>query len=113
MVNGGRPEVMVLNDGWTVVTRDGQLSAHFEHTVLITEGEPEILTWPAKVPFQVEGRVVEALPKMRFRVELANGHRLLAHVSGKHRRLAEGLAAGDRVKVEVSPFDLSKGSITR
>jgi methionyl aminopeptidase len=50
MVNGGRPEVMVLNDGWTVVTKDGQLSAHFEHTVLITEGEPEILTWPAKMP---------------------------------------------------------------
>jgi len=50
MVNGGRPEVVVLNDGWTVVTKDGQLSAHFEHTVLITEGEPEILTWPAKMP---------------------------------------------------------------
>jgi methionyl aminopeptidase len=48
MVNGGKPEVAVLNDGWTVVTKDGQLSAHFEHTVLITEREPEILTWPAK-----------------------------------------------------------------
>jgi len=48
MVNAGGPEVKVLNDGWTVVTKDGQLSAHFEHTVLITEGEPEILTWPAK-----------------------------------------------------------------
>jgi methionyl aminopeptidase len=50
MVNGGGPDVMVLNDGWTVVTKDGSLSAHFEHTVLITEGEPEILTWPAKMP---------------------------------------------------------------
>lgn len=49
MVNGGGPEVMVLKDGWTVVTKDGQLSAHFEHTVLITESEPEILTWPAKM----------------------------------------------------------------
>jgi methionyl aminopeptidase len=48
MVNAGGPEVVVLKDGWTVVTKDGQLSAHFEHTVLITEGEPEILTWPAK-----------------------------------------------------------------
>jgi methionyl aminopeptidase len=48
MVNGGRPEVVVLKDGWTVVTKDGQLSAHFEHSVLITEGEAEILTWPAK-----------------------------------------------------------------
>lgn len=45
MVNVGRPGVKVLRDGWTVVTEDGQLSAHFEHTVLITRGEPEILTW--------------------------------------------------------------------
>ena len=44
MVNFGRPEVKVLSDNWTVVTSDGQLSAHFEHTVLITKGEPEILT---------------------------------------------------------------------
>lgn len=44
MVNAGRPEVKILKDGWTVVTVDAQLSAHFEHTVLITEGEPEILT---------------------------------------------------------------------
>ena len=44
MVNFGRPDVKVLGDNWTVVTSDGQLSAHFEHTVLITKGEPEILT---------------------------------------------------------------------
>jgi methionyl aminopeptidase len=44
MVNIGRPDVRVLSDGWTVVTRDNQLSAHFEHTVLITRGAPEILT---------------------------------------------------------------------
>jgi methionyl aminopeptidase len=48
MVNAGRPEVKMLKDGWTVVTADGQLSAHFEHTVLITEGEPEIMTCPEK-----------------------------------------------------------------
>ena len=48
MVNAGRPEVKILKDGWTVVTQDGSLSAHFEHTVLITGGEPEILTWPEK-----------------------------------------------------------------
>jgi methionyl aminopeptidase len=45
MVNAGRAEVKILKDGWTVVTQDGSLSAHFEHTVLITAGEPEILTW--------------------------------------------------------------------
>ncbi|MBE0543854.1 MAG: type I methionyl aminopeptidase [Verrucomicrobia bacterium] len=50
MVNSGQAGVKILNDGWTVVTQDGSLSAHFEHTVLITEGEPEILTWPERVP---------------------------------------------------------------
>jgi len=50
MVNVGRPDVKILKDGWTVVTQDGSLSAHFEHTVLITEGEPEILTCAAKMP---------------------------------------------------------------
>src|SRR6267143_2843163 len=48
MVNAGSPAVKILNDGWTVVTKDGQLSAHFEHTVLITEAEPEILTCSEK-----------------------------------------------------------------
>jgi methionyl aminopeptidase len=49
MVNAGRPEVKILNDDWTVVTLDGSLSAHFEHTVLITESEPEILTCPERM----------------------------------------------------------------
>ena len=49
MVTVGGPEVVILKDGWTVVTKDGQLSAHFEHTVLITESEPVILTCPAKM----------------------------------------------------------------
>jgi methionyl aminopeptidase len=49
MVNIGRPDVKILKDGWTVVTQDGSLSAHFEHTILVTDGEPEILTW-AKMP---------------------------------------------------------------
>jgi len=48
MVNAGSAAVQVLKDGWTVVTKDGQPSAHFEHTVLITESEPEILTCPEK-----------------------------------------------------------------
>jgi methionyl aminopeptidase len=54
MVNAGLPGTKTLNDGWTVVTQDGSLSAHFEHTVLITEGEPEILTWPEKVPSRLK-----------------------------------------------------------
>jgi len=54
MVNAGQPAVKILKDGWTVVTQDGSLSAHFEHTVLITEGEPEILTWPEKKPSRLK-----------------------------------------------------------
>jgi methionyl aminopeptidase len=54
MVNAGMAGVKILNDGWTVITQDGSLSAHFEHTVLITEGEPEILTWPEKVPSKLK-----------------------------------------------------------
>jgi len=54
MVNAGRPDVKILKDGWTVVTVDGSLSAHFEHTVLITDGEPEILTWPDKTPLKLK-----------------------------------------------------------
>ncbi len=56
MVNAGLPGVKILNDGWTVVTQDASLSAHFEHTVLVTEGEPEILTCPAKMPSQLKAR---------------------------------------------------------
>ena len=54
MVSAGRPEVKILKDGWTVVTQDGSLSAHFEHTVLITEGEPEILTCPERMPSKLK-----------------------------------------------------------
>ena len=48
MINLGQAKVRVLEDKWTVVTADGLPSAHFEHTVLVTEGAPEILTWPRK-----------------------------------------------------------------
>lgn len=50
MINAGVSEVQMLSDGWTVVTADGQPSAHFEHTVLVTEGDAEILTWLGKTP---------------------------------------------------------------
>ena len=54
MVNAGSPGVKILKDGWTVVTQDGSLSAHFEHTILVTEGEPEILTWPERMPSKLK-----------------------------------------------------------
>ncbi|HHU81617.1 MAG TPA: translation initiation factor IF-1 [Firmicutes bacterium] len=60
---------------------------------------------------EVEGTVVEPLPNAMFRVELANGHRILAHISGKMRMNFIKILAGDRVLVELSPYDLSRGRI--
>jgi translation initiation factor IF-1 len=65
----------------------------------------------SKEGIEVEGRVVECLPEGLCRVELANGHRVLAHVSGKMRLNFVRIALGDSVTVEMSPYDLSKGSI--
>jgi translation initiation factor IF-1 len=65
-----------------------------------------------KEAIEVEGVVVEALPNATFRVELANGHRVLAHISGKIRVHYIRVLPGDRVLVELSPYDLSRGRIT-
>ncbi len=61
---------------------------------------------------RVEGTVVETLPNAMFRVELDNGHRILAHISGKMRMHFIKILPGDRVTVEMSPYDLTKGRIT-
>lgn len=61
---------------------------------------------------EVEGVVNEALPNAMFRVELDNGHKVLAHVSGKIRMHFIRILPGDRVKVELSPYDLTRGRIT-
>ena len=61
---------------------------------------------------EVEGTVVEALPNAQFQVELENGHKLLAHISGKLRMNFIRILPGDKVTVEISPYDLSKGRIT-
>ena len=63
-------------------------------------------------PIQVEGTVIESLPNTCFRVELDNGHRVLAHISGKMRMHFIKILPGDRVVIELSPYDLSKGRIT-
>ncbi|NOY46537.1 translation initiation factor IF-1 [Deferrisoma camini] len=60
---------------------------------------------------EVEGTVVEPLPNAMFRVELDNGHKVLAHVSGKMRKYFIRILPGDRVTVELSPYDLSRGRI--
>jgi translation initiation factor IF-1 len=66
---------------------------------------------PKEDAIEVEGRVVEPLPNAMFRVELANGHRVLAHISGKMRMHYIKILPGDRVIVELSPYDLSRGRI--
>ena len=60
---------------------------------------------------EVEGTIVEVLPNARFKVELENGHSVLAHVSGKMRMYFIRILAGDKVKLELSPYDLTKGRI--
>lgn len=61
---------------------------------------------------EVEGKVIEPLPNAMFRVELENGHRVLAHISGKMRMHYIRILPGDKVKLELSPYDLNRGRIT-
>jgi translation initiation factor IF-1 len=65
-----------------------------------------------KDAIEVSGKVVELLPNTMFRVELDNGHRILAHISGKMRLHFIRILPGDRVMLEMSPYDLTKGRIT-
>jgi len=67
---------------------------------------------PKGEAIEVEGTVVEPLPNAMFRVELENGHRVLAHICGKMRMHYIKILPGDKVKVELSPYDLSRGRIT-
>lgn len=66
---------------------------------------------PKEEKIEVEGTVVETLPNAMFRVELEKGHRILAHISGKMRMHFIKILAGDKVKVELSPYDLTRGRI--
>ncbi|PIP18644.1 MAG: translation initiation factor IF-1 [Candidatus Omnitrophica bacterium CG08_land_8_20_14_0_20_41_16] len=61
---------------------------------------------------ETEGKIIEALPNAMFKVELENGHMVLAHVSGKMRMNFIRILPGDKVKLELSPYDLSRGRIT-
>ncbi|MEX2007002.1 MAG: translation initiation factor IF-1 [Candidatus Saccharimonadales bacterium] len=65
-----------------------------------------------KQVIELAGTVVEALPATQFRVELENGHQIIAHVAGRMRKHYIRLVPGDRVKVELTPYDLTKGRIT-
>ena len=61
---------------------------------------------------EVEGKVIETLPNANFKVELENGHQVLAHISGKLRMNYIKILPGDKVKMEMSPYDLTRGRIT-
>ncbi|HEY5493868.1 MAG: translation initiation factor IF-1 [Candidatus Geothermincolia bacterium] len=67
---------------------------------------------PKDEAIEVEGTVLEPLPNAMFRVELDNGHKVLAHISGKMRMHYIRILPGDKVTVELSPYDLSRGRIT-
>jgi translation initiation factor IF-1 len=67
---------------------------------------------PKEDAIEVEGTVLEPLPNAMFRVELPNGHKILAHVSGKMRMHYIKILPGDKVTVELSPYDLTRGRIT-
>ncbi len=68
---------------------------------------------PAKEStIQVDGTIVESLPNTMFRIDLENGHRILGHISGKMRKHYIRILPGDRVTVELSPYDLTRGRIT-
>jgi len=74
--------------------------------------EPDAKDRQKKGIIQLEGRVVEPLPNAMFKVELENGHRVLAHISGKMRMHYIRILPGDKVTVELSPYDLTRGRIT-
>ena len=68
--------------------------------------------WLKKNRLEMDGTVVDTLPNTMFRVELENGHMVTAHISGKMRKNYIRILTGDKVKVELTPYDLSKGRIT-
>ncbi len=67
---------------------------------------------PKEDAIEVEGKVVDCLPNLTFRLELENGHRLLARLAGRMRRNRIRVSLGDSVKVEISPYDMERGRIT-
>ena len=66
----------------------------------------------AKDVIEIEGTILESMPNAMFRVKLENGHEVLAHISGKIRKNFIRILPGDKVKVEMTPYDLTKGRIT-
>lgn len=74
--------------------------------------QPKVITVAKEENIEMEGTVIDTLPNTMFRVELENGHIITAHISGKMRKNYIRILTGDHVKVELTPYDLSKGRIT-
>jgi translation initiation factor IF-1 len=74
--------------------------------------EERVLPKPKEDAIVLEGTIVESLPNAMFRVELENGHKVLAHISGKMRMHYIRILPGDKVQVELTPYDLTRGRIT-
>ena len=77
-----------------------------------SKGPRKVKTSTKEEGIEVEGKVLEKLPSLMFRVELDTGNEILAHISGKMRMYYIKILPGDRVKVELSPYDLTRGRIT-
>ena len=78
----------------------------------LTDAERPGIALAKEEQIEMDGTVVDTLPNTMFRVELDNGHKVMAHISGKMRKNYIRILTGDRVKVELTPYDLSKGRIT-
>jgi translation initiation factor IF-1 len=79
---------------------------------LLVYNQPLLSMVSQKEVIKLQGKVVEALPNTQFRVELENGHSIIAHISGKMRKHYIRLVPGDKVEVELTPYDLTKGRIS-
>ena len=84
----------------------------YDGTLLSSKSSRNQRKTMAKDVIEIEGKILESMPNAMFRVELENGHEILAHISGKIRKNFIRILPGDRVKVEMTPYDLTKGRIT-
>ncbi len=88
------------------------MSLGIARVVLIPPTEEAVLPKPKDDAIVLEGTINESLPNAMFRVELENGHKVLAHISGKMRMHYIRILPGDKVQVELTPYDLTRGRIT-
>ena len=91
---------------------DGPLEAAIAKAARYVSGQATLLALPKNDSIEMDGTVVDALPNTQFKVKLDNGHELLAYTGGKMRKFRIRILLGDRVRVEMSPYDLTRGRIS-